>query len=216
MRLNLFRISDFGFRIFLTKPVPPFRLRFLFLILALLAQPGCSASERGVPAQYAILNFGKINDSLYRGAQPDAAGITNLQRLGIKTIIDLRMPAEVTKDEATLARANGITWTNVPLRGVGRPTDEQVKKVLALIEAGPSPVFVHCVHGADRTGTIIACYRIQQDKWTSDTALRDAKLHGISWLELGMKHYVASFAKTLAQPEQKLADNPPRAAIGVH
>lgn len=178
-----------------------------------MAQPGCSASERGVPAQHGILNFGKINDHLYRGAQPDAAGITNLQRLGIKTIIDLRMPGEVTKEEATLARANGITWTNVPLRGVGRPTDEQVKTVLALIEASP-PVFVHCVHGADRTGTIIACYRIQQDEWTSEAALRDAKLYGISWLELGMKHYVAGFAKNSAPTGQKLADNPPRAAIG--
>jgi len=186
-------------------------LFLLVLLLALMAHAGCKASERGVPAQRGILNFGKINDNLYRGAEPHAIGITNLQRLGIRTIIDLRMPSEVTKDEAPLARANGIACTNVPLRGVGRPTDEQVKTVLALIEAGPAPVFVHCVHGADRTGTIIACYRIQQDKWTGDAALQEAKRYGISWLEIGMKHYVADFAKQLARAGQKPADQRPKA-----
>ena len=170
----------------------------------------CPASARGVPAQQGILNFGNVNEHLYRGAQPDAAGITNLQRLGIKTIIDLRMPSEVNKDEALLARANGMTCTNVPLRGVGRPTDDQVKQVLALIEAGPAPVYVHCVHGADRTGTIIACYRIQRDQWTSNAALREAKLYGISWLELGMKHFVTDFAKKIVADGQKTAEDRPR------
>ena len=48
------------------------------------------ASERGLPAQEGIPNFGRIDQTNYRGAQPDAAAIKNLHRLGIKTIIDLR------------------------------------------------------------------------------------------------------------------------------
>jgi hypothetical protein len=34
----------------------------------------CVAGERGVPPQQGIANFGKVNDGLYRGAQPEAAG----------------------------------------------------------------------------------------------------------------------------------------------
>src|SRR6266849_640949 len=65
------------------------------------------AAERGMPAQHGILNFEKISDGVFRGAQPDAAGISNLENLGIRTIIDLRMPNQVSKLEETQARAHG-------------------------------------------------------------------------------------------------------------
>src|SRR5207302_4780730 len=51
-------------------------------------------------------------------------------------------------------------------------------------------------HGADRTGTVIACYRIRHDKWTSKQALLEAKEYGMSPLEIGMKRYVAEFEKS--------------------
>jgi len=184
------------------------------LLVSFLGISGvCPAGQRGVAAQQGILNFGQVDEKLYRGAQPDAMGITNLQRLGIKTIIDLRAASEVNKDEATVARANGIVCTNVPLRGVGRPTDDQIRTVLALIEAGPAPVFVHCVHGADRTGTIIACYRIQRDKWSSDAALQEARNYGMSWLELGMRGFVADFAKKMPECGQKSGGSGQRAQM---
>ena len=91
-------------------------LACLLLLVALSA-----AGERGLPPKEGIRNFGKINDSLYRGAQPDAVGIRNLARLGIRSIINLRMTNDVWKAEAVEARASGITYTNVPLKGVGRP-----------------------------------------------------------------------------------------------
>jgi protein tyrosine phosphatase (PTP) superfamily phosphohydrolase (DUF442 family) len=175
------------------------RQRLLLLLVLCLGIRSSQASERGVPAKEGILNFGQVNARLFRGAQPGAIGITNLQRLGVKTIIDLRLPDEVTKDAVAVAHAIGISCTNVPLRGVGRPTDEQVRTVLGLIDSSPGPVFVHCVHGADRTGTIIACYRIQRDKWSSKTALGEAKRYGISWLEFGMKGFVTDFAEQTAR-----------------
>ena len=159
-----------------------------------------AAEHRGLPPQEGIANFGKVNEGLYRGAQPDEPAIKNLKRLGIKTIINLRMTNEASKAEQPMARTNGISYTNVPIHGVGRPADEQVRKVLALIEALPGPVFVHCEHGCDRTGTIIACYRIKHDRWSPDTALREAARYGMSWLERGMRSYVLDFAKASAGP----------------
>jgi len=155
----------------------------------------CFAADRGLPAQHGILNFGKVSDRLFRGAQPDAAAIRNLEHLGIKTIIDLRMPTQVWKPEETEARAHGILYTNFPMHGLGRPTDAQVREVLSLIETLPGPIFVHCQHGCDRTGTIIACYRIEHDRWTREAAFEEARHYGISWFERGMKSFVMDFSK---------------------
>ena len=90
----------------------------------------------------------------------------------------------------------GITYTNVPMSGIGRPTDEQVAKVLLIIAASTNSVFVHCQRGADRTGTIVACYRIRHDKWPSKQSLREAKEYRMSPLEIGMKRYVVDFGKS--------------------
>src|SRR5947209_5103305 len=73
------------------------------------------AGTRGVPASEGIINFGKVNDMLYRGAQPDDSAIIHLKTLGIKTIINLRMAKEISKTEPAQAATNGIIYTNVPL-----------------------------------------------------------------------------------------------------
>ena len=143
-----------------------------------------------------ITNCARVNDRLYRGAQPNADGIKSLARLRVRTIINLRMTNDVWSAEEAKARDVGITYTNVPMSAIGRPTDEQIAKVLSIIETGTNPVFVHCQHGADRTGTIIACYRIRHDKWPSKQALQEAKEYGMSPLEIGMKHYVVDFGKS--------------------
>lgn len=171
----------------------------------LLAPVPARAGERGVPGIEGIPNFTKVNDRLFRGAQPSDFGLQRLKELGAKSIIDLRMPAEVRKAEKTIAMANGMVYTNIPLRGLGAPRDDQVTAVLGLIDTLPSPVFVHCVHGCDRTGTIIACYRIARDRWSGESALAEAKTHGLSDLERGMKKYIREFAK----PPKKAA--PPQA-----
>jgi uncharacterized protein (TIGR01244 family) len=170
-----------------------------WLLSLLLTVTLCAAGERGLPPREGIANFGKINDSLYRGAQPDTVGIKNLARLGIKSIINLRMTNDVWKAEEAEARASGIAYTNVPLRGFGRPTHVQVATLLALIETLPAPVFVHCRYGCDRTGTIIACYRIRQDHWSNEAALEEARKYGLSSLEQGMINYVREFGKASTQ-----------------
>ncbi|MEI6393887.1 MAG: dual specificity protein phosphatase family protein [Verrucomicrobiota bacterium] len=172
----------------------------LFAALLLAAGNVAGAGERGLPRSEGIVNFGKVNDCLYRGAQPDTRGISNLKKLGIKTIINLRMGKDAWKAEATEAHANGIIYTNVPMKGFGRPTPGQVGLALALIETLPAPVFVHCEHGCERTGTIIACYRIQHDHWLSESALAEAKLYGISKFARGMRKYIVEFGKAPTKP----------------
>ena len=168
---------------------PPIALFSILMVSAALA------GERGLPAQLGITNFSKVSDRLFRGAQPDAAGLKALQELGIKTIINLRMPNDIWEPEPVEARIRGILYTNVPFSSLSRPTEEQMRIVLGLIEASPGPVFVHCQFGCDRTGTVIACYRIQHDNWLAPAALREAELHGMSRWESGMKSFILDFGR---------------------
>ncbi len=169
------------------------------LLLLLLTVTVCTARDRGVPATEGITNFGKVNAILYRGAQPDVAGLKRLAQLGIKSIINLRMTNELWQAEAVEACASGMVYTNVPLKGLGRPTDAQIAMLLDLIETLPGPVFVHCRHGCDRTGTIIACYRIRRDRWSTEAALSEARKYGLSALERGMIACIRDFGKAAAR-----------------
>src|SRR3979409_1127494 len=91
--------------------------------------------------------------------------------LGVKTVIDLRLEDEhPTRLEAQAVQAVGMRYVNIPMHGVVAPSDDQIAKVLALLDAD-SPVFVHCKRGADRTGAVIACYRMAHDRWDSRRAL---------------------------------------------
>ena len=162
---------------------------------SLLASLGLASAQEARLIVPGITNFARVNNHLFRGAQPNSDGIKSLARWGVRTIINLRMTNDVWSAEEAEARALGITYTNVPMSGIGRPTDQQVANVLSIIETDTKPVFVHCQHGADRTGTIIACYRIRHDKWPSKQALQEAKKYGMSPLEIGMKRYVVDFGK---------------------
>jgi protein tyrosine phosphatase len=73
------------------------------------------------------------------------------------------------------------------------PTDEQIVSALKVMnDTSTGPVFVHCKRGADRTGTVIACYRISHDRWAVTKALDEASGYGMSWFQIAMRHYVES------------------------
>ena len=120
--------------------------------------------------------------------------------MGVKTVIDLRREDEhSTAEEAKAVAAAGMIYVNVPMKGVVSPTDEQISKVLALLDS-PDPVFVHCKRGADRTGTVIACYRMAHDSWQNQQALREAKSLGMAFTQVGLKRYITSFQPTRKAP----------------
>lgn len=167
------------------------------LISAFIAT-GYASELRGVPASEGIDNFGRVDEHLWRGAQPPLSAIGNLKRLGVKTVINLRMAKDVLPGEAEAIRAAGMTYEHVPFHGLRGPTHEQVERVLALIENSTGPVFVHCEHGADRTGTVAACYRIRRDGWSAEQALTEARRYGMSKWVVGMRRYVTAFSPGLA------------------
>ena len=139
-------------------------------------------------------NFHQVNKHLFRGAQPNAGGIQKLKELGVRTIINLRDDDENARAEASAARAAGLQYFNVPMSTFNRPADESVAQVLSVISANENqPVFVHCRRGSDRTGTIIAIYRIEHDGWTGEKATTEAKHYGLGLWQLGMKDYISDY-----------------------
>lgn len=165
-------------------------------IIMLLASAALAQSE----SRYKELpNFHQVNQELYRGAQPREEGIQKLAALGIKTILNLRSTDERSRAQETEAEAAGLRFFNVPMEGLDRPRDAQVERALAIInDAANQPVFVHCKHGADRTGVIIAIYRMTHDGWSSEDSLREAKRYGLSMFQFGMKDYIKDYGRARA------------------
>lgn len=185
----------------MTKPIG--RLRAACLTLALLVSLAAAQSE---PRYKELPNFHRVSERLYRGAQPTAGGIKRLAELGIKTIINLRGEDDTAHAEQREAEAAGLHYYSIAMPGLSRPSDAQVARVMALVDAQENgPVFVHCKRGSDRTGTVVAVYRITHDKWTDQQALDEARRYGLSWMEFGMKNYIGDYYQRFAQAKQPAA-----------
>lgn len=188
------------------------RTSAMLLVMALVSATGLSQAKthyRELP------NFHKVNDRLYRGAQPKQGGLKVLAELGIKTILNLRGEDQNTLAEEREARALGLTYYALPMGGLSRPTDKQVEQALAIINNPENgAVFVHCKHGADRTGVIIACYRMLQENHSAEQARVEAEKHGMSWVQFGMKRYIADYHRKLRHDKQTSAGEKQKAVSG--
>jgi protein tyrosine/serine phosphatase len=151
-------------------------------------------------------NFHKVSATVYRGGQPKEGGFQRLAALGIKTVLNLRDADERARDEEKEARAAGLRSFNVPLEGLSRPSDAEIEHALVIINAPENqPVFVHCKRGSDRTGTVIAIYRISHDGWTSEQAKAEAKRYGLGFWEVGMKDYIRDYYERRSAGKAKVS-----------
>lgn len=157
------------------------RLRWFLSVIVLSAVTILTASRAAAggserPAQWAIPittagvgNLHKINEGLYRSAQPTREGMINLEKMGIKTVINLRAfhsdSDEISGTELLNDALSVKTW---------HIEDEDVIRVLRTIRKKENgPFLIHCLHGADRTGVMSALYRIVMQGWTKEDALKE-------------------------------------------
>ncbi len=157
----------------------------LFFAALPFAWPQQETGNPGLP------RFARVADGLYRSGQPDEAGFRYLAQLGIRTVIDLRGPGERAAAERALVESLGMRYVNVPLSGWRRPRDEEMQRILTIIaDPASRPVLVHCRRGADRTGVVIALYRVLFEGWEPERAYREMRAFGFRWYLRGMKRYV--------------------------
>lgn len=114
-------------------------------------------------------NLHRISPTLYRSEQPTALGMKNLEKLGIRTVINLRAfnddADEVKGTTLRTERVKILTW---------RIDDKHVIEVMRMLKKPENgPFLIHCQHGADRTGLMSAMYRILEQGWAPEDALKE-------------------------------------------
>jgi protein tyrosine/serine phosphatase len=147
-------------------------------------------------AQHAIEihNFAEVSKDIYRGAEPTPTALKELAAMGIKVDLDLREKGAATTVESKAAKQAGLRYINIPLSAFSAPSQDDMRKILSiLLYSNTGPVFVHCRRGKDRTGTAIACYRIQHDGWSNEAAAAEARKFGMSYAERGMRAFILHF-----------------------
>jgi len=122
-----------------------------------------------------LKNFYRLDDKVYRSAQPDKAGFAELEALGIKHILNLR---DYHKDKPAKGSALKLHLVEMD---AGKITAGQVAEALMIIKNSDGPVLIHCWHGSDRTGTVAALYRIIFQNWTKEAALDELKNGGYGY-----------------------------------
>ncbi len=142
-----------------------------------------------------IANFHKVDGTLWRGAQPDLAAYPELQDNGVCVVINLRDDPLPMEPEAV--DKLGMNYYHYPMSGFERPSFVTVNLVIDAIVQNHNrwnaPIFVHCLHGDDRTGVVCACYRIRECKWTNTAALVEAKLDHMSPFEIFMRDFIEDY-----------------------
>jgi protein tyrosine/serine phosphatase len=157
--------------------VTPRRYAWSFIVAA-CALAASAALAAGRPAEWAVAppapipglpNFHTVTPKLYRGAQPTAEGMRRLEAMGVKTVLSLR----AFNDDESLLPGTKLAHPRIRFN-TWHPEDEDVVRFLRIVtDPASAPVFVHCQHGSDRTGTMIAIYRIAVQGWDKEEAIRE-------------------------------------------
>jgi tyrosine-protein phosphatase SIW14 len=178
------------------------------LVLAgMVAAQGVTSPRTGLPAAAGarelagVGNFGVVGPHLWRGAQPTRKGLANLKSMGVTVVVNLRHDEDEVEGEQHVVEGLGMRYVAIPVSGMSTPTHEQVAAFLRLFVREPSDtVFVHCRRGADRTGVMIAAYRMTFDGWAAEQAIDEMKAFHFAYLLYpNMVSYVRAFPRALKE-----------------
>jgi protein tyrosine phosphatase (PTP) superfamily phosphohydrolase (DUF442 family) len=123
-----------------------------------------------------VKNFGEVTPTLYRGGQPSSEGYDTLAKMGVNIVVDGRLSGH--DSERKEVEKAGMQYVAIPWHCLF-PRDEAMARFLAVLRANPGKkVFVHCRYGDDRTGMMIAAYRMSVEGWTAEEARREMDQYG--------------------------------------
>jgi len=123
-------------------------------------------------------NFGEATTTLYRGGQPSRSGFRILAKMGINIVVDLRGSRD---SERKIVRHLGMQYVPLPWH-CWFPKDKTFAQFLTLLRKNPGKkIFVHCRLGDDRTGMMIATYRMAQEGWSAEKAEKEMEKFGFSF-----------------------------------
>jgi hypothetical protein len=134
------------------KPIQKSLAQILFC-LGMLTLAGCASRPSHIP------NFAIVEPGIWRGGQPDSEGWKQLKALGVTNVVKLNFEIEGSDKRA---EELGLRVQRVPISLIQQlfkgPSRTQISNTTGAICPG---TYVHCQHGQDRTGLMIACWRMQ-------------------------------------------------------
>jgi protein tyrosine/serine phosphatase len=166
------------------------------IIVAMASRPSADDDLAKVP----IDRFHRVDERLFRGAQPDAEGFRHLRDLGVRTVINFRLPSDaVETSEQPIVESLGMRYVNLPIKDGNFFTwfrqipADTVKQFFAVLEAEQGPFFVHCRRGTDRTGAMVAFYRMARNGWDAPRAKNEADDVGMRFWYRGLRRQIGAF-----------------------
>lgn len=126
-----------------------------------------------------ICNFHKVDNDLYRGSAPRCSGYAKLAQIGVRTVVNLQGGSEASIEHCGKGRPHlhfhfisfDINPFQTALTGV---SDKKMRRLFAEIQRAPKPIFINCTLGKDRTGAVVAIYRMKQGEMSFDGAWQEA------------------------------------------
>lgn len=143
-----------------------------------------------------VANVGRITPRLLRGGQPDEQGLQALRGLGVDTVVSFTLEGEGAEAERRQAESLGMRYVHLPWSASANPPPGFVRRFLELASDRSHVVFAHCKAGADRTGVMIAAYRVAIDGWPVDAALDEMDAFGY---EVEFHPQLRTFVSTFGQ-----------------
>lgn len=119
-------------------------------------------------------NLYQVSDDLYRGAQPTAEGMGELVTMKVRTVVNLRS----LHSDRRLLGSHPLAYEHITMKAWHTDDDDLVAFLKLVTDATKQPLFVHCKHGADRTGLVVAVYRIAVQGWTKEEAIAEMTTGG--------------------------------------
>lgn len=162
-------------------------MKWVLGALLILLIGGC-ASQNAVPkvrpAEWAqpieldgVPNLHRITDQLYRSAQPSAEGMEKLKAMGVESIVSLRSFSSDRKEIGD----TGLGYEHIYMKAWHPERKEIIRFLQIVMNEKRQPVLFHCKHGADRTGTMCAVYRIVVQGWNKEEAIAEMEDGGYNF-----------------------------------
>ncbi len=173
----------------------------LILLFPLYTNMAFADTQKTSGLKQVITNFDEVEPGFYRSGCLLNNSYPYLKEAGIKTVINFIDHKSQVKKETEKLKELGIEEISIPWNGFDYPKDEDVQKFIQIVkDPAKHPVLIHCKRGAERTGLMVACYRVAVNGWGADRAYEEMKAHSFRGVWYGhLKKYLYNFAKGYGQ-----------------
>jgi protein tyrosine/serine phosphatase len=156
--------------------------------------PAATLSSEHLYGLPGLENVGRVAPNIFRGSQPAGNGYATLKTMGIRTVINLR----TSMSEKKQVEAAGMRSIEIPLSTFNNGDKEKVDRVVALLsDPANRPVFVHCRQGRDRTGIVVAAYRMKAQGWPLAAAEAEMDSFGFNDVWVNLRRFLHRYAADL-------------------